>query len=122
MILPLEKGVYTTACILGMFYCILIFLSMCSVEWEKKCFRSYFLLKRLCYTSQVDFQRSCSTLLKLPVETKESITFTNLIPLSYAYAIWGTSFAANGFTAVSVSSWLKYEQNQIYRIFELVCD
>lgn len=89
---------------------------------KKKCFRSYFLLKRLCYTSQVDFQRSCSTLLKLPVETKESITFTNLIPLSYAYAIWGTSFAANGFTAVSVSSWLKYEQNQIYRIFELVCD
>lgn len=94
----------------------------CGMGKKKKSFSSYFLLKRLCYTSQVDFQRSFSTFLKLPVETKEIITFTNLIPLSNAYAIWGTLFAANGFTAVSVSSWLKYEQNQIYRIFELLCD
>lgn len=71
---------------------------------------------------QVDFQHSISTLRGLPVEAKEIITFTNLIPLSYAYAIWGTSFAANGFIAASVSSWLKCEQNQIYRIFELLSD
>jgi len=68
------------------------------------------------------FQGSCSSLLKLPVETKKIITFMNLIPLSYAYAIWGTSFAANGFTAASVSNWWKRKQNQIYRIFELLSD
>lgn len=108
---------YTTTCVFRTFYCIFTFCNACAeCNGEKKKLPSFvFSSEESLLHKPGRFQGSCSSSLKLLVETKKIITFTNLIPLSYAYAIWGTSFAGNGFTAASVSNQWKCEQNQIYR-------
>lgn len=98
---PWERFVYITTCILGTFDCILIFFSffMLVLGVMEKKFPSF-----LFSSEEVLLPQAMSISGLLLKFAEKIITFMNLIPCSYAYAIWDASFSANGFTAASVSN------------------